>query len=122
MTVSFMLAVVTQIGTTGTLEIIAGIDLPSYEGMSSGFHYLQGGPFQGPNDVLVDDLFAESKHAKVGDTIATGYTYQGRLIRPALVELQRMQPAYVAVENTEPVSADLKQQGSQEALEEQALL
>jgi putative ABC transport system permease protein len=37
--------------------------------MSTGFHYLQGGPFQGPNDVLVDDLFAESKHAKVGDTI-----------------------------------------------------
>src|SRR5439155_25290588 len=25
--------------------------------------------FQGPNDVLVDDLFAQSKHAKVGDTI-----------------------------------------------------
>jgi putative ABC transport system permease protein len=37
--------------------------------MSSGFHYLQGGPFQGPYDVLVDDLFAQSKHVKVGDTI-----------------------------------------------------
>ncbi len=50
-------------------EMITGIDLPSYESMSGGFHYLQGGPFQGPNDVLVDDLFAESKHAKVGDRI-----------------------------------------------------
>jgi putative ABC transport system permease protein len=37
--------------------------------MSTGFHYLEGGPFQGPYDVLVDDLFAQSKHAKVGDTI-----------------------------------------------------
>ena len=37
--------------------------------MSSGFRYLAGGPFQGPYDVLVDDLFAQSKHAKVGDTI-----------------------------------------------------
>ena len=50
-------------------EMITGIDLPSYESMSTGFHYLQGGPFQGPYDVLLDDLFAESKHAKVGDTI-----------------------------------------------------
>src|SRR6202171_5196651 len=31
--------------------------------------HFQGGPFQGPNDVLVDDLFAKSKHARVGDTI-----------------------------------------------------
>ena len=61
--------VVTQIGTTGTLEIIAGIDLPSYEGLSGGFHYLAGGPFQGPFDVLVDDLFAKSKNAQVGETI-----------------------------------------------------
>src|SRR5271169_2454712 len=61
--------VITQVATSGTIEIIAGIDLPSYESMSSGFHYLSGGPFQGPHDVLVDDLFAQSKHAKVGDSI-----------------------------------------------------
>ncbi len=61
--------VVTQISSAGSLEIIAGIDLPSYESMSSGFHYLEGGPFLGPNDALVDDLFAKSKHARVGDTI-----------------------------------------------------
>ncbi len=61
--------VITTIASAGALEIIAGIDLPSYESMSAGFHYLEGGPFQGPNDVLVDDLFAKSKHARVGDTI-----------------------------------------------------
>src|SRR4030081_2040042 len=61
--------VITQISSVGTLEIIAGIDLPSYESMSAGFRYLHGGPFQGPYDVLVDDLFAQSKHAKVGDSI-----------------------------------------------------
>src|SRR5258706_15888511 len=61
--------VITHVASTGTLEIIAGIDLPSYESMSTGFHYLEGGPFQGPYDVLVDDLFAQSKHARVGDTI-----------------------------------------------------
>ena len=61
--------VVTQVSSAGTLEIIAGIDLPSYQSLSDGFHYLEGGPFQGPYEVLVDDLFAKSKHAKVGDAI-----------------------------------------------------
>jgi len=61
--------VVTQISSVGSLEIIAGIDLHSYETLSAGFHYLEGGPFQGPFDVMVDDLSARSKHVKVGDTI-----------------------------------------------------
>ncbi len=61
--------VVTQVSSAGSLEIIAGIDLPSYESMSNGFHYVAGGPFQDKYDVLVDDLFAQSKHAKVGDSI-----------------------------------------------------
>ena len=61
--------VIQQISTAGTVEIIAGIDLPSYEGLSSGFHYLQGGPFGGPTDALVDDVFAQANHSKVGDTI-----------------------------------------------------
>src|SRR5260370_5883781 len=34
--------VATQITSTCSIEIIDGIDLPSYESMSSGFHYLQG--------------------------------------------------------------------------------
>src|SRR5260370_7992343 len=62
--------VITQLTSAGTLEIIAGIDLPSYESMSAGFHYLEGGPFQGPYDVLANDLFAPSNHARVTDTIA----------------------------------------------------
>jgi putative ABC transport system permease protein len=62
--------VVTQVSTAGALEVIAGIDLKSYESLSGQpFHYQQGGPFQGPNDVLVDTLFAKAKHVKVGDTI-----------------------------------------------------
>jgi putative ABC transport system permease protein len=61
--------VITHLTSGTSLEIIAGVDLPSYESMSKGFRYLEGGPFQGPYDALVDDLFAQSKHAKVGDTI-----------------------------------------------------
>jgi putative ABC transport system permease protein len=58
--------VITQVATNGTLEVIAGIDLPSYEALTP-FHFLQGGPFQGPNDVLIDDIIAKAKHIKIGD-------------------------------------------------------
>jgi putative ABC transport system permease protein len=63
--------VVTQLSTGGTLEVIDGIDLPSFEAMGGPFHYLSGGPFQGPEDMLVDDYVASSKKLKVGDSIET---------------------------------------------------
>src|SRR2546422_595636 len=47
--------VITQISAAGSLGVIAGIDLQSYGNLSGGFHYLKGGAFQGPSDVLVDD-------------------------------------------------------------------
>ena len=61
--------VLTQIATSGSIEIVAGIDLPSYQSLSGPFHYVDGGPFQGSNDALIDDLYARYKHVKVGDPI-----------------------------------------------------
>jgi putative ABC transport system permease protein len=60
--------VVTNVSASGALEVISGIDLKSYERLGP-FHYLRGGPFQDPYDALVDDLFARSKGAKIGDTL-----------------------------------------------------
>jgi len=58
--------------TTGNLEVIDGIDLDpkspnNFDNMGSPFQYIAGGPFQGPYDMIVDDLFAEQHHAHVGD-------------------------------------------------------
>jgi putative ABC transport system permease protein len=61
--------VVTQLTTAGTVEVLDGIDLPSFNAVSGGFHYLSGGPFEGSYDMIVDDLEAGSKHRKVGDTV-----------------------------------------------------
>jgi putative ABC transport system permease protein len=61
--------VVWQLSTTGALEVIYGIDLPSFEALGGPFQYVEGGPFQGPNDILVDDYIARQKHVKVGDTM-----------------------------------------------------
>ena len=60
--------VLMQAVTGGTLETIYGIDAANYP-LGAPFHYLAGGPFQGPNDMIVDDLFADSAHKTVGDTV-----------------------------------------------------
>ena len=61
--------VVTQLSTAGNLEVIDGIDLQSFEAMGGPFHYLSGGAFEGPNDMLIDDYVASSKKLKVGETV-----------------------------------------------------
>ncbi len=60
--------VVMQLNTEA-LEVVYGIDLKSFDAMGGGFHYLEGGPFTGPNDILVDDYFAQSKHVHVGNKL-----------------------------------------------------
>jgi len=60
--------VVWQLATGGGVEVIDGIDLASFEGLSGPFVYLKGGSFQGPNDVLVDDFIARQRGLKVGDS------------------------------------------------------
>lgn len=61
--------VVTTVSTQGAVEVIAGIDLDSYQKLSGPFQYLAGGPFQTSDDCLVDDLFARAKRVKVNDKI-----------------------------------------------------
>ena len=53
----------------GALEVIDGIDITSFEALGGPFQYVQGGPFQGPNDILVDDYIARQRHVKVGDSM-----------------------------------------------------
>jgi putative ABC transport system permease protein len=60
--------IVWQINSSGGLEVIDGIDIANFEELGGPFHYVQGGPFQGPDDMLVDDFIARQKHLKVGDT------------------------------------------------------
>ncbi|MEG9438036.1 ABC transporter permease [Edaphobacter sp. HDX4] len=51
---------------TGSLDSIYGIDYKSFNDLLP-FTYLSGGPFQGPDDVIIDDYSATGK--KVGDTM-----------------------------------------------------
>ena len=61
--------VITQLSTAGTVEVLYGIDLQSFQAIGGPFHYIAGGPFQGPDGILVDDFFAHQKNVHVGDRI-----------------------------------------------------
>ncbi|HZD07581.1 MAG TPA: ABC transporter permease, partial [Candidatus Limnocylindrales bacterium] len=61
--------VVLQVTSTTNIEIIYGIDLESFQALGGPMRYLQGGPFTGPDDMIVDDLFAESNKVHVGNTV-----------------------------------------------------
>jgi len=58
-----------QISTQTAVETIWGIDYESFNALRP-FVFLSGGPFQQPNDVIVDDFFARGgKGYRVGDSI-----------------------------------------------------
>jgi putative ABC transport system permease protein len=61
--------VIQQISTQTAVETIWGIDYQSFNALRP-FVFLSGAPFQGPNDVIVDDFFARSGTGyRVGDSI-----------------------------------------------------
>jgi putative ABC transport system permease protein len=67
--VTVVAPVISQLKTAGSVETILGIDYDSYNALRP-FKFLAGGPFQGPNDVIIDDLAARrDKGYRVGDTI-----------------------------------------------------
>jgi putative ABC transport system permease protein len=58
-----------QFVTSGKFEVIDGIDYDSFNALRP-FQFLSGGRLNGPDDALVDDVFAASgKGYHVGDTI-----------------------------------------------------
>jgi putative ABC transport system permease protein len=61
--------VITNFSMTGSIEVLYGIDYPSYNALKP-FNWVAGGPFQGPYDVIVDDVFARTDGGHhVGDHI-----------------------------------------------------
>lgn len=57
------------VNATAGLNIIYGIDPASFDRVSGGFVYHQGGPFKAPYDILVDNVYAKANHTKVGETL-----------------------------------------------------
>ena len=61
--------VITNFSMTNSLEILYGIDYTSYDALKP-FRFLSGGRFQGPYDVIVDDIWARTGNGHhVGETV-----------------------------------------------------
>ncbi len=58
------------LNSVGGLNVIYGIDMQSFTRVSGGFVYHAGGPFAGPMDILVDDIYAKANHIKVGQQLS----------------------------------------------------
>ncbi len=93
---------------TGTLvhqvgsgfDAIAGIDLKKFNEMSGGFTYIAGGPFEKPDDIMVDQIYAQQHHTKVGSVLdygikwhVTGIVEPGKMSR-MFADLKSVQDKY----------------------------
>lgn len=66
------LATGTLVRSYSFLDSITGIHLDEFNRMSGGLKYISGGPFTGPDDVMVDDVYATSKKLHAGDMVELG--------------------------------------------------
>jgi putative ABC transport system permease protein len=49
--------------------VVTGLDLDRFNKFTGGFRYVAGGPFRGPDDVLVDSDYAAQKRVQPGDSL-----------------------------------------------------
>ena len=66
----------TFVQTIDTFNSITGIEPKEFSDMSGGLRFLQGGPFQQPDDIVVDEIFARTRKLKPGDTVELGHNWK----------------------------------------------
>ena len=52
-----------------SVSFVSGIDLARFNRMSGGFRYLEGGPFRGPDDIIIDEYYARQHNLHAGDVV-----------------------------------------------------
>jgi putative ABC transport system permease protein len=51
------------------LTLVYGIDYKRFSALSKGFLFRKGRPFEGPDEVIADDIVAQTRHLQVGSPI-----------------------------------------------------
>jgi putative ABC transport system permease protein len=62
----------TTIMPIGGISSLTGIDFEKFNLMSGGFHFLKGEKFKNPDDILIDEFFAQQNKLHVGSTLNLG--------------------------------------------------
>jgi putative ABC transport system permease protein len=94
------LATESLVQSVGPLDSVTGIKLDDFNKLSGGFRYLEGGPFKGPDDIVLDEVAARQDHAHAGQTITqgrkwhvTGIVESGKMSR-MFTDLDTLQDIY----------------------------
>ena len=92
----------TKVQSVGNFDSITGINLDEFNRMSGGLRYLEGGPFTGPDDMLIDDVYAGAHKLHAGDTVDLGLKWrvagvvQSGKLSHMFVQLDSLQEKYSA--------------------------
>jgi len=54
----------------GGFDVLTGIDPAQFDRLSGGFRFLQGGPFQNDDDIIIDKYYARERKLNVGSKVA----------------------------------------------------
>ncbi len=61
--------IATSVDFTNRFQATFGINLASFDRATGGFDFLKGGPFTGPYTAIVDNIYTQTHHVKVGSTL-----------------------------------------------------
>jgi putative ABC transport system permease protein len=70
------LATGTLVQSVGLLDTITGIHADEFNAMSGGLRYLEGAPFREPDDLVVDEVFAQAHKLRPGSTVELGHRWR----------------------------------------------
>jgi putative ABC transport system permease protein len=73
------LAIGTIVFNVTGVSFVSGIDLARFNQMSGGFKYLEGGPFRGPDDIIVDEYYAQQHKLHAGDRVTDILNHRWRV-------------------------------------------
>jgi len=82
----------------GFLNSVTGIDIQRFNSFSGGFRFLSGGPWKNPDDLVVDEYYAQQNKLKAGDTLkilnrpmyVSGIVESGKMSR-VFMDIHRLQ-------------------------------
>ncbi|MEX2300969.1 MAG: ABC transporter permease [Bryobacterales bacterium] len=105
------------------LQTITGIDWERFERMAGGVRFLEGGPFEGPDDVIIDSIYAEQTKPKIGGTLRflnhdfrlAGIVETGKMSR-IFIPLTTMQKLMGWQDDLSQIYVRLKDSGQTEAV------
>jgi putative ABC transport system permease protein len=94
------LATGTLMQAVNTFDYVTGIHLDEFNAITGGLRYLEGGPFRGPDDLIVDEVYARAHNLHAGEVAEMGHKWrvcgvveQGKLSR-AFADLGGLQELF----------------------------